>query len=598
MNYYALIPFFTFLIEGFTCTYILAQESKNPVNKAYLFMALAVMFWGLADATIWTHDNEEIILTIIKISTINWLMIGFLFLNFTYALVKKKRNFIYWASLIAAVGACTVSVSTDQVAQSFQNMDWGRFMMHGPMFLPFVSTVITIPFLYCFYLIYKHYTLIEDEYSKKPIRMILIGTGLSFFLGIFLDVVVPYVLGLHEFIQLGGVPVLIHTVFIFFAITKYKFLKIGVQEAASDLFSNVKDGIIIMDNSQKVIQTNEAVEEMLKWDMKESIDFKAKEISQVIEAYNFDRDYQDYETTIQLNGSVQHLALSQSSIHEGDNAIGRMLLIRDITEAKKAELDIIEKNKKITDSINYAHRIQDAILPNIQQLLDIYPDSFIFYKPKDVVSGDFPWLKCKDNIVYVSAVDCTGHGVPGALMSMIGHFQLDSIVNSNGVNTPSDILKKLHKGVNASLKQDDNPELSDGMDMAFLKIDTNKSEFEYAGAHRPLLFMHKGKIQSIKGDRLPIGGIQYSSRGKEIKFTDHKIKYENGDAVFIFTDGLPDQTGGPKSRRFMQKRIEELILKMGDHSMNEISIALDKELTQWKGNHKQLDDLLMIGIRF
>ena len=556
------------------------------------------MMWGLADAVIWTHDNEEIILTIIRVSTINWLMVGFLFLNFTYALLKKKRNFIYWTSLISAIVACIVSVSTDQVAQSFQNMDWGRFMMHGPLFLPFVFTVITLPFLYCFYLLYKHYSILEDEHSKKPIKLILIGTGLAFVLGLFLDVIVPYVFGLYEFIQLGGEPALIHTIFIFLAITRYKFLKIGVQEAASDLFSNVKDGIIIMDNSQKVIQTNEAVEEMLKWDMKGSTDFKAQEISQVIEAYNFDRDYQDYETTIQLNGSVQHLALSQSSIHEGDNTIGRMLLIRDITEAKEAELEILDKNKKITDSINYAHRIQDAILPNIQQLLDIYPDSFIFYKPKDVVSGDFPWLKCKDNIVYVSVVDCTGHGVPGALMSMIGHFQLDSIINNNGVNAPSDILKKLHQGVNESLNQDENPELSDGMDMAFLKIDINKREFEYAGAHRPLLFMHKGEMQSIKGDRLPIGGIQYSSRGKEIKFTDHKIKFEKGDAIFIFTDGLPDQTGGPKSRRFMQKRIEELILNMHDKPMNEISIAFDKELTQWKGINKQLDDVLMIGIRF
>ncbi|MBL4655916.1 MAG: SpoIIE family protein phosphatase [Bacteroidia bacterium] len=598
MNYYALIPFSTFLFEGFTCTYILAQQSKNPVNKAYLFLALAIMMWGLADAVIWTHDNEEIILTIIRVSTINWLMVGFLFLNFTYALLKKKRNFIYWTSLISAIVACIVSVSTDQVAQSFQNMDWGRFMMHGPLFLPFVFTVITLPFLYCFYLLYKHYSILEDEHSKKPIKLILIGTGLAFVLGLFLDVIVPYVFGLYEFIQLGGEPALIHTIFIFLAITRYKFLKIGVQEAASDLFSNVKDGIIIMDNSQKVIQTNEAVEEMLKWDMKGSTDFKAQEISQVIEAYNFDRDYQDYETTIQLNGSVQHLALSQSSIHEGDNTIGRMLLIRDITEAKEAELEILDKNKKITDSINYAHRIQDAILPNIQQLLDIYPDSFIFYKPKDVVSGDFPWLKCKDNIVYVSVVDCTGHGVPGALMSMIGHFQLDSIINNNGVNAPSDILKKLHQGVNESLNQDENPELSDGMDMAFLKIDINKREFEYAGAHRPLLFMHKGEMQSIKGDRLPIGGIQYSSRGKEIKFTDHKIKFEKGDAIFIFTDGLPDQTGGPKSRRFMQKRIEELILNMHDKPMNEISIAFDKELTQWKGINKQLDDVLMIGIRF
>ncbi|MBL4654415.1 MAG: SpoIIE family protein phosphatase, partial [Bacteroidia bacterium] len=275
-----------------------------------------------------------------------------------------------------------------------------------------------------------------------------------------------------------------------------------------------------------------------------------------------------------------------------------LVRISDVTEKRLAEQEIKDQNRKITASINYAQRIQDAILPDLTELREAFSDSFVFYKPRDVVSGDFPWFMQKGDDYFLAAIDCTGHGVPGAMMSMVGHFQLDNIVNAgNGVH-PNEILRELHFGVNASLKQEDNPELSDGMDLGFCKINKKKMEVEYAGAHRPILHLRNGKLINIRGDRLPIGGIQYSSRGKEIKFTNHLIKIEPGDAIFIFTDGLPDQIGGDSGKRFMQKRVEDIILNNADKSMMEISIEFDRAFTNWRGKKKQIDDVLLMGVRF
>ncbi|WP_299455756.1 PAS domain S-box protein [uncultured Microscilla sp.] len=273
-----------------------------------------------------------------------------------------------------------------------------------------------------------------------------------------------------------------------------------------------------------------------------------------------------------------------------------LLVSHDITERKIIELDIQNKNKKITESINYAKRIQEAILPDTRYIQQYLEESFIMYRPRDVVSGDFPWFLEKNGDIYLAAVDCTGHGVPGALISLIGYFLLNNIVKEEGGGSPAEILDLLDEGVTRTLKQNEsNNSTQDGMDIALCKINKEKNQLEYAGAHRPLYFTSKNELYEIKGNKFPIGGAQYKNR---VRFTNTTINYEEGDYFFLFSDGFPDQFGGPKNKKFSPRRIREIIKNNANLGLSQVERVMDEEFDKWKANNKQTDDVLMIGIKF
>jgi PAS domain S-box-containing protein len=282
--------------------------------------------------------------------------------------------------------------------------------------------------------------------------------------------------------------------------------------------------------------------------------------------------------------------------YDESNKIESVLVVsHDITERKLIELEIQNKNKKITESINYAKRIQNAILPNTRVINRALPDSFILYKPKDVVSGDFPWyMQIKDDI-YIAAVDCTGHGVPGALLSLIGYFLLNDIVRSRKITEPGIILDLLDEGVTTTLRQDEDATTKDGMDIALCKINYQKREVEYAGAHRPLYIMRNGVMEEIKGNKFPIGGGIFKN---QTNFTNTKLTLNKGDTIFFSSDGFPDQFGGPEVRKFGPKKVREIIERVHKLPMKQASAVFDQEWESWRGDEKQTDDVLLIGIKF
>ncbi len=283
-----------------------------------------------------------------------------------------------------------------------------------------------------------------------------------------------------------------------------------------------------------------------------------------------------------------------------ENELESVLLVaHDITEIKMIEEEIREKNKNINDSINYATRIQSALLPDNKYIREYLPNSFIFFKPKESISGDFPWFFKKDDIIYIAAIDCTGHGVPGALLTFVGYFLLNNIVDhANEQTTSGEILDHLHIQVRKTLKQDrDDSNTRDGMDIAFCKVNIKKREIEYAGAHRPLYYLRSGQITQYKGNHKAIGGIS-STRRAEKDFTTHTINYEIGDKVFFFSDGLTDQIGGSKGRKYQASRIRDILSEHPDYSMIEYSRFFIRDFNQWKGEHKQIDDVILVGIEF
>lgn len=286
--------------------------------------------------------------------------------------------------------------------------------------------------------------------------------------------------------------------------------------------------------------------------------------------------------------------------NENNKELETILIVgHDITDAKRIEREIQDKNKKIEDSINYAQRIQNSILPNTQKIREVFPNSFIYYKPRDVVSGDFPWFFRKEDNIYIAAVDCTGHGVPGALLSFIGYFTLNNVVgHDDNTKTAAELCDEVHYNVRSTLNQDQ-PDATqrDGMDIAFCKINLKKMELQYAGAHRPLFHVRNNELTEYKGDRKAIGGIPHMKK-EEKDFTNYLIKIKKGDKIFLFSDGLPDQIGGTEGKKYSPKRMRNIILSHPEYTMSEYNDYFSDDFLSYKKNNKQLDDVLVIGIDF
>jgi len=261
-----------------------------------------------------------------------------------------------------------------------------------------------------------------------------------------------------------------------------------------------------------------------------------------------------------------------------------------IVVSQKEEL--AQKNKDITDSIRYAKRIQFAILPEESP----FPDTFILFKPKDIVSGDFYWFNQVGDKEFFSAVDCTGHGVPGAFMSIIGHNSLTKIVREYGILEPGKILTQLNKEVLETLHQrSDMGDVYDGMDLALVSYDSKGKYLEYSGAFNPLYLVRDGEILETKADKISIGRSGFKT---EAVFQNHRIEVKSGDTVYLFSDGYADQFGGELMKKFKYRNLKELILKIQPETMPQQRIVLNHTIEKWRGDIEQLDDILVIGRRF
>jgi PAS domain S-box-containing protein len=275
-----------------------------------------------------------------------------------------------------------------------------------------------------------------------------------------------------------------------------------------------------------------------------------------------------------------------------------LIVGHDITEAKRIEKQIKITNRKMQDSINYAERIQSSILPSTLSISKVFSDSFVYYMPKDVISGDFPWFYETEDAWFIAAIDCTGHGVPGALLSFIGFFLLNNITALNPNKSAGEICDQLNKEVRHTLKQDQkNPETRDGMDLALCKIYKNEDKLEFVGAHRPLYLLREGEISIFKGDRKAIGGIVTAKR-PEKDFTNNIIDLRKGDKIFIFSDGLSDQMGGPEGSKYSPTRIRNILLENPGYTLSQFHDYFKEDFKTWLSNERQIDDVLLIGIGF
>ena len=276
---------------------------------------------------------------------------------------------------------------------------------------------------------------------------------------------------------------------------------------------------------------------------------------------------------------------------------------RDEIEAQRDAIEtqrdvVVSQKNEILDSISYAERIQSAMLPPETYITELLNENFILYKPRDIVSGDFYWIKQVNQYVVVVAADCTGHGVPGAFMSMLGISYLTEIVQRREITQANQVLNELRKQIKHSLRQHgERDESKDGIDMALCVLDLKNSKMQYSGANNPLYFIRdsdgKPELKEFKADRMPLGYYQ----GKDRPFTNHEIDLEPGDTFYLFSDGFIDQKGGKDNKKYMSKEFRNLLLEIQDQPMPDQKGILDKTLADWMGDNSQMDDVLVIGVR-
>ncbi len=268
-------------------------------------------------------------------------------------------------------------------------------------------------------------------------------------------------------------------------------------------------------------------------------------------------------------------------------------MVRQKDEVERQSKKVVELYKNVTDSIRYAKRLQESILPLDQRIRELLPGSFVLYRPKDIVSGDFYWVEPIDGKTVFAAVDCTGHGVPGAFMSLVGHNGLNQVVKERGLTKPSEVLDQLNRIAFETLHKDRDQYVRDGMDMALCTFHPEELVLEFAGANCPLYVVRGEEVLQFAPNKMPIGGFALEDKA----FTGHTVQLQKGDAAYVFSDGYADQFGGPRGKKFFYRQFRELLVRITPETPERKKALLIEAFNDWKGTQEQVDDILVMGMQ-
>jgi serine phosphatase RsbU (regulator of sigma subunit) len=292
----------------------------------------------------------------------------------------------------------------------------------------------------------------------------------------------------------------------------------------------------------------------------------------------------------ELNASLEKKVEERTKeLHDANKMLNG--LVNQINQQKQI---IEKKNFDITSSINYAKRLQDAMLPRVHEIQSFLPESFVLFKPRDIVSGDFFWFSKAGNRCAISAADCTGHGIPGSFISMMGNVMLNKLAEFRGIISPDIMLNHLDKDVRTTLREEET-NIRDGMDIALITIDLDWKMLEFSGAKNPMIYFQDGKMTVIKGNKMPIGGLKLD---EVRRFDRHVVDISKPTTFYIFTDGYQDQFGGDKGGKLMVGKFRQILQEIHQLPMDEQKEILDRKMKEWVGTtHRQIDDILVIGAR-
>ena len=385
-------------------------------------------------------------------------------------------------------------------------------------------------------------------------------------------------------------------------------------QVGSDILSKaiIKDSYQGISDSYKALEDFEqALEYYQKYEAVEDSIFNEQNIKKIVDvqaSYQLYKKQNEIEL-LKKEAEIKDLTLSNNKSWNIFLIVGIALIfillvvlfqrnkIRTRTNKllKKKNDEIVTQTQSILDSINYAKRIQEAIQPKHNQLFKYFQEAFVFTKARDIVNGDFYWFAIKGDYFVVAAVDCTGHGVPGAFMNVMGNSLLNQIVNAENITSPSEILAELNKRVVFNLHQTElSVNSNDGMDMALCTYSRRQQKMWFSGAKRPLVMIRNKEITLIKGESYPIGSSYYQVNRD---YEEHSIDLQPNDKFYIFSDGITDQFGGKNNKKFMYSRLKDLLLEIESFPMDEQERVIQQNIMTWKGEQEQTDDILIVGVK-
>jgi len=515
----------------------------------------------------------------IKTGSVNSALLGIslliaLYHIFLFLFRRNEQSYLAFA-LLSLVVACWTIYSSGMSVGSFTYEGFLKFGSIGPSFFP--------PLLVLFY-----YFIYKNEVHKKAVYAFLI-IGMIFWV-IYLT---SSTITMSKILTVYSMNILIPPAYLI----GYSLVKALLRRRQGSVLSFL--GVLIMYATviHDALLTNGYISGFGNYITSEG--FVALIIMQsLVLAQRFSLTYRK---NIDLKDNLEiQVEKKTRSINKQKTELERRNqdLIKRNKKIKSQKKLLSQKNKEVKDSINYAKKIQSAIMPPEQYFQEILNDVFILFKPKDIVSGDFYWIKQVNQYVILVAADCTGHGVPGAFMSMLGMSYLNEIVQRREITTANEVLNELRKQIRNSLRQRGEPEESkDGIDMALCVIDEKKKVLQYCGANRPLYLIRDDngtpKLKEFKSDPMPLGYY----RGKFKAFTNEDIKLEFGDVVYLFSDGFVDQKGGEEDKKYLSKNFKSLLMEIHAEPMKDQRMILDAVFSEWKGDNPQVDDVLVIGVR-